>query len=59
MASAESTIVTFLPSTRKVFFCKFGLKARLVLCIELGTLLCPDILPLPVSSHLLAIINVF
>ena len=45
-----NVIVTFWPSTRKVFFCRFGLKNRFVRLKEKLTLW-PDCLPLPVSSH--------
>lgn len=44
------TIVTFLPSTMKVFFCRFGLKTRLVRRREKLTLL-PNCFPFPVSSQ--------
>lgn len=50
-------IVTFWPSTTKVFFCRFGLKTRLVRRKEKLTLL-PNCLPLPVSSHRAAMVVV-
>lgn len=43
-------IVTFFPSTIKVFFCRLGLKTRLVRRSEKLTLL-PNCLPLPVKSQ--------
>lgn len=55
MACVDKTIVTFLPSTSKVFFCRFGLKAFFVRRKEKLTL-CPNCLPFPVSSHLDAIL---
>ena len=50
MAWVLSVIVIFSPSTTNVFFCRFGLKTRLVRLKEKLTLW-PDCLPLPVSSH--------
>ena len=50
IAWVERVIVIFLPSTIKVFFCRFGLKTRFVRRREKLTLL-PNCLPLPVSSH--------
>ncbi len=47
-------IVTLLPSTMKVFFCRFGFHTRLTWRIEKLTWF-PNCLPLPVSSHLDAI----
>ena len=50
MVLVATVRVTFLPLTTKVFFCRFGLKTRLVWRIEKLTLL-PNCLPLPVISH--------
>lgn len=55
MAWVLTFIVTFLPSIVRVFFCKFGLKTRLLCCCEKLTLL-PNCLPLPVNSHFDAIV---
>lgn len=49
-----SVMVILCPPTTKVFFCRFGLKVRLVRRKEKLTLL-PYCLPLPVNSHLDAI----
>ncbi len=54
IACVERVMVTFLPSTTKVFFCRFGLNTRLVRLKEKLTLW-PNCLPLPVSSHRAAI----
>lgn len=54
IACVESVIVTFLPSTMKVFFCRLGLKTRFVRRKEKLTLW-PNCLPLPVSSQRAAI----
>ena len=50
---------TFLPLITKVFFCIFGLRARLVLRCEFGITLLPNCLPLPVISHLAILKNSF
>lgn len=55
IACVLRTIVTFWPSTSKVFFCRFGLKTRLVRRNEKLTFF-PNCFPLPVSSHRAAII---
>ena len=52
----ESVIVTFWPSTTKVFFCKFGLNTRFVRRSEKLTLW-PNCLPLPVRSQRAAMVN--
>src|SRR5690349_24704737 len=54
IACAERVIVTFWPSTMKVFFWRLGLKTRLVRRKEKLTLW-PNCLPLPVSSQRAAI----
>lgn len=56
IACVLSVIVTFCPSITNVFFCKFGLKTRLVRRSEKLTLL-PNCLPLPVSSQRAAIVD--
>lgn len=50
--------MTFWPSTTKVFFCRLGLKTRLVRRKEKLTLW-PNCLPFPVSSHRAVIIYYF
>lgn len=55
IARVESVIVIFLPSITKVFFWRLGLNTRFVRCKEKLTLL-PNCLPLPVSSHRVAIL---
>ena len=54
IACVERVIVTFWPSTTKVFFCRFGLKTRLVRRKEKLTLW-PNCLPFPVKSQRAAI----
>ena len=51
-----SVIVIFWPSIAKVFFCRLGLKTRLVRRKEKLTLW-PNCLPLPVNSQRAAIIS--
>lgn len=54
IACVLRVIVTFWPSTTKVFFCRFGLKTRFVRRKEKLTLW-PNCLPLPVNSQRAAI----
>lgn len=58
IACVERFIVTFWPSTTKVFFCRLGLNVRLVRRSEKLTLL-PDCARLPVRSHRDAIVHLF
>ncbi len=53
-----SFMVTFLPSSMKVFFCKFGFQTFLVWRIE-KLILLPYCLPFPVISHFCMITYAF
>ena len=55
IAEVHKIMVIFCPSISNVFFCKFGLKTRLVRRNEKLTL-CPNCLPFPVNSQRATII---